>query len=420
MNSNSQRIRQRDQVDPLDNAVRIRFSNSVPMHRLDSSAIEGGTVERSDSLNNDVTSQDTHRPRGRSYSISQNSELHEALTEPGREPGVDVNNLELDIYHDCQIVVVDYCKERYLIHGPFTNAAFIDFIQTPQPIWAKIRWINVNGMSFDIMRELSNRYSLHQLSVEDALHFPTRTKIDHYAEHSYVCLALLLLIEEEGSETDSVIKKMSTKQKLSRWMSSDRPTNHSVTNLYRASEFQTTLREYHFPRSTYNRSVLQYGDSNSEVGIEQVSLFYTDGVVISMFEHSAELIARPIIKRITAGTAMLLRSTEDIDLLVHAIVDGIVDNCEAVISSYQEHLVSVLSHHCLIRLIQLGDAGEGCARQSEKGAHKRTSSLHIGSFVVEEDIGAGNHNRQRLPVKFTECCGGQGGVAPRDDSWTYE
>lgn len=336
--TSNHRSRRKHSVDPLDNAVRIKFSDTtISLPRLDSCAVENATMEHTD---DDTESSSRHSPRNRSYSISQNADLQEALTEPGREPGVDVNNLELDIYHECQVLVVDYCKERYLIHGPFANEDFLKFMDRPKPEWSKIRWINVNGMSFDIMRKLSNSYSLHQLSVEDALHFPTRTKIDHYAEHSYVCLALLLLIEDEDSDAGSDTGTVSARQKILRWMSSDSKADASVTHLYRASEFQTTLREYHFPKSTYNRSVLQYGDSKAEVGIEQVSLFYTDGVVISMFEHSAELIARPILKRISAGSAMLLRSTEDIDLLVHALVDGIVDNCEAVIASYQEHLVN--------------------------------------------------------------------------------
>lgn len=61
--------------------------------------------------------------------------------------------------------------------------------------------------------------------------------------------------------------------------------------------------------------------------------------VISMFEHSADLIAKPIFKRILAGPQMLLRATEDIDLLVHALVDGIVDESASVIECYQEQLV---------------------------------------------------------------------------------
>lgn len=219
------------------------------------------------------------------------------------------------------------------------NKEFIKFLEEPKPDWASIRWINVNGMSFDVMRKLSNTYALHQLSVEDALHFPTRTKIDHYAEHSYICLPLLLLIEEEEPDVTSDTGHVSSAKKFANWLDGGDKSEGSITHLYRASEFQTTLREYHFPKSTFNRSVLQYGDTNLEVGIEQVSLFYTAGTVISMFEQSADLIGRPILRRISAGSAMLLRTTEDIDLLVHALVDGIVDNCEGVISSYQEHLV---------------------------------------------------------------------------------
>lgn len=326
-------------VDPLERSPRIKFTEpGLPLHRLDSAAVDNNTIDRLE----DGETLVRQTTRSRAMSISHNIDLKDALTEPGREPGVDVNNLELDIHHQCQITVTDYCKSRYHIHGPFGNDAFLQFMDLPKPEWSKIRWINVNGMSFDIIKRLSNTYALHQLSVEDALHFPTRTKIDHYAEHSYVCLALLLLIEEDKIDSDARSENMNVSRKLTRWAQSERQMNKNVTHVYRESDFQTTLREYHFPKSTYNRSVLQYGHTNSEVGIEQVSLFYTkDGIVISMFEHSAELITRPILKRIAAGSAMLLRSTEDIDLLVHALVDGIVDNCEQVISGFQEHLATL-------------------------------------------------------------------------------
>lgn len=80
---------------------------------------------------------------------------------------------------------------------------------------------------------------------------------------------------------------------------------------------------------------------NADVGVEQVSIFYLSDCVISIFEQSSELIAGPILERISAGPTMLLRATEDVDLLIHALIDGIVDNCEAVTSTYQQHLVCV-------------------------------------------------------------------------------
>ena len=90
-----QRTAQLPSVDPLDSSVRIRFSENVlPLHRLDSAAVENATIERE---TDSIISPTRATARNRSYSISQNAELKEALTEPGREPGVDVNNLELDM-----------------------------------------------------------------------------------------------------------------------------------------------------------------------------------------------------------------------------------------------------------------------------------------------------------------------------------
>lgn len=90
-----QRIGRLPSVDPLDSSTRIRFSENVlPLHRLDSAAIENATLERDEDT---ATAPTRVAARNRSYSISQNAELKEALLEPGREPGVDVNNLELDM-----------------------------------------------------------------------------------------------------------------------------------------------------------------------------------------------------------------------------------------------------------------------------------------------------------------------------------
>ena len=82
-------------IDPLDSTVRIRFSEgTLPLHRLDSVAVDNNTFERDDEA---ITPDFHSNVRQRAYSISQNVDLKEALTEPGREPGVDVNELELDM-----------------------------------------------------------------------------------------------------------------------------------------------------------------------------------------------------------------------------------------------------------------------------------------------------------------------------------
>lgn len=247
-------------VDPLDNAVRIRFNENAS--RSPAKTAFDDKFIAPDNENSPFVG------RKRSFSISQDTKFREALTCPGREPGIDLNfmatSLQRALFQECQITVVDYCKEQYATNGTFTNQQFLDFIDLPKPQWSKVRWINVNGMSFDVLKKLTNTYSLTPLAVEDALHFPTRTKIDHYSEHSYVCLPLLILLEQEDHIADQSEDVASMYHRLCRWLSpkghEDAPQDQDTT-----SEFQTSkhtaisgsnftklqaLREYHFPKST--------------------------------------------------------------------------------------------------------------------------------------------------------------------------
>lgn len=224
----------RPPADLLDSTVRIRFEEAaVNQCEAISRAPPSKVVDMK------------HQHRHRSHSISQNVDLRDALTTPGREPGINLNtlgsSLESVLYQECEIVVVDYCKERYCMHGPFDNDSFLSFLDEPRPEWSKLRWINVNGMSFDIMRKLANVYQITELAIEDAVHFPTRTKIDHYSEHSYVCLALLLLSEEEDSDTEPH-NKPSLYQKLRQWVATETVDEFTTlgTEPYLSSDFQTS------------------------------------------------------------------------------------------------------------------------------------------------------------------------------------
>lgn len=79
-------------VDPMERSPRIKFTDgTLPLHRLDSAVVDNSTIERLED-GNSLARQTT---RSRAMSISHNTDLQDALTEPGREPGVDVNNLEV-------------------------------------------------------------------------------------------------------------------------------------------------------------------------------------------------------------------------------------------------------------------------------------------------------------------------------------
>jgi len=109
-------------------------------------------------------------------------------TEPGAEPGIDP--LQEAISHfsvlqqPCQITVVDYSEDR-MERYDFDNEAFIDFIAKPREDWAACRWINVNGLSWDVIKALTIDQKLHRLAIEDLLTTGGRTKADFYKDHAF-------------------------------------------------------------------------------------------------------------------------------------------------------------------------------------------------------------------------------------------
>jgi len=94
---------------------------------------------------------------------------------PGAEPGVDVhrNSAYLNYGHirqNCVIELTDYSSVRSSF-GRMTNQEFINYLGSPKASerdpWVKVRWINVGGISWDVVRALALKYGkpdLHPLS----------------------------------------------------------------------------------------------------------------------------------------------------------------------------------------------------------------------------------------------------------------
>ncbi|KAG9191385.1 hypothetical protein G6011_09473 [Alternaria panax] len=76
--------------------------------------------------------------------------------EPGAEPGVDTKN-ETDaanyhhLYARRQITIVDFSDERVECHE-LGNDTLEDFVNYPKEDWVACRWINANGLSWDVIR----------------------------------------------------------------------------------------------------------------------------------------------------------------------------------------------------------------------------------------------------------------------------
>lgn len=77
----------------------------------------------------------------------------------------------------CQITIVDFSEDHIVIHE-LDNDGLIEFLKTPQPSWVKCRWININGLSWDVIQALGQYKQLHSLAIEDLMNTQNRTKAD--------------------------------------------------------------------------------------------------------------------------------------------------------------------------------------------------------------------------------------------------
>lgn len=84
----------------------------------------------------------------------------------GAEPGIDARNADADglyghIRARCLIDVVDYSSVRSKFQR-FDNVGFLDYLEDERANrrdeWAKVRWINVVGISWDVMSALAIKY----------------------------------------------------------------------------------------------------------------------------------------------------------------------------------------------------------------------------------------------------------------------
>ncbi|KAK1966474.1 magnesium and cobalt transporter cora [Colletotrichum sublineola] len=298
--------------------------------------------------------------------------------QPGSEPGFDPNKSDgghasmPTLRADCDISVFDFSQTR-LVQHKFENEGFVNFLQKPQEPWVQSRWININGLSWDVIQACGQYYKLHKLSIEDVMNTRNRTKADWYANHAFIVLTLqklVLLLDDDSSSSSSsdddsdddhsvkTSKSTRSMRKLKRAFTMGskprvdpetgrppiiKPTitpqgsgygrrlNHHTSSLSQLPEttFVRTLQRYH---ASANEVRTDYMETHSSlisrglaVSAEQVGIFLTsDNTVISFFEMSAEDIERPITVRL-GDPSTILRQSCDASLVVQAIIDAIID-----------------------------------------------------------------------------------------------
>ena len=77
------------------------------------------------------------------------------------------------------------------------------------------------------------------------------------------------------------------------------------------------------------------------VSVEQVSMFLqSNNTLVSFFEHSADVIEEPILKRLSSPETVL-RQSGDASMVLHAIIDGIVDLAIPIASAYEDSIAEL-------------------------------------------------------------------------------
>ncbi|KAI0377095.1 hypothetical protein F5Y04DRAFT_265016 [Hypomontagnella monticulosa] len=316
---------------------------------------------------------------------------------PGAEPGIDPlkpdggQDTTPDLHAECQITVVDFSQDNLQIHE-LDNAGLIDFVKKPQPGWVKCRWINVNGLSWDVIQALGQYKNLHRLAIEDVMNKRNRTKADWYANHAFIiltCQKLVRVIEDDSSDDESddddddgrsVKSHSSVKtigKKLSKWFSRKKKTEAATTSATLESGLKPpltpghsfthqptgfsdvfnpntlcTLQRYHASPNTARTEYMEKHSALAPRGVavmaEQVAMFITsDNTVIAFFEQSADDVETPILARLASPTT-ILRQSCDASMVAQAIIDAIIDMAIPVTACYADVVgdleLDVLTH----------------------------------------------------------------------------
>lgn len=215
------------------------------------------------------------------------------LPKVGAEPGIDPATKDekwdphrLSPDAASEVRVIDYSNKQIAEHDVISTDLEQFLQKTPKPEWAAVRWIYVNGLSFDVVRCLGSHKALHPLAIEDVLDTQTPTKIDWYGDHCFLELNLAKLADGEPPSME-------------------------------ASEQQ---QQYHHRGRWRTLVPGKFGMS-----VEQVSAFLTtDNTLITIFEKSGNDIFQPIMTRLRSSQTVV-RSSNDASMLLQACIDAIVD-----------------------------------------------------------------------------------------------
>ncbi|PCH34323.1 hypothetical protein WOLCODRAFT_135642 [Wolfiporia cocos MD-104 SS10] len=328
----------------------------------------------------------------------------------GAEPGIDPRNASASLNYGhikqrCVIEVVDYSTIRTSF-GRMTNHEFIKMLRDPgasrRDSWVRVRWINIGGVSWDVISALALKYDIHPLALEDILsqRHHTRSKVDYYPQHLFLRILCHSLSTEEATSPDVSItdlprsaspepigideesdgedagygmggdhqhmdtddddtvygsasgsrftaKRESLKRRFT--VLGGPPRRRDVENYAMTNQMPQQARFSFNSKSEKKNKVarvmkllkeLKKGD-RVNVKIHPMCIFlYRDGTVISINGNNNVNLTAPITERLRQRHTGL-RSTADPSLLVQSLLDLMVDSALEVVEEYQGKILQI-------------------------------------------------------------------------------
>ncbi|KLO16017.1 hypothetical protein SCHPADRAFT_823746 [Schizopora paradoxa] len=293
----------------------------------------------------------------------------------GAEPGIDARNADADSLYGhirarCLIDVVDYSSVRSKFQR-FDNMGFLDYLEDERANrrdeWAKVRWINVVGISWDVMSALAIKYDIHPLALEDIIHGQSkksRSKADYYAKHLFIRILRHTLAREDSDDTH----KEPDPHILSSFYRSQSPSSISVETYsddegpMKGSQFNARrngedLNDAHdesrvpsrgrtsstlrMQNQLANEITLEDLKSGDRVKVDVLPFFiclFRDGTVVSFSAGNEDDFVLPISARLRRRDTGL-RATADSSMLVQSLLDLIVDKAIEVVDEYQRKIL---------------------------------------------------------------------------------
>lgn len=280
----------------------------------------------------------------------------------GAEPGIDPrrpgsNQLYSHIKEVCEIEVADYSSTNYEIQQ-YDNAGFVELMQKTKgvrPAWAKVRWINIAGISWDVVSRLGIAYNLHPLTLENVLsgNKTSRSKADYFTNHLFLHILSQSLAEKEAaasplappprSESPHPLPHLRRAPKVDDIEKGEIDEKKGGTTRNQKSRTTTidrrTAAENRIKAADEANDLLRGNTLSVKVVTKNLFLYLLrDGTVISL--HQADRgFGDPIYNRLRT-TSTILRASADPSLLLEALLDLVVDRALDIVDRYHENILS--------------------------------------------------------------------------------